>query len=135
MKTIEIDFEVWRELTNRRETEHHTYNDVIRELLGLEKTDKDQESETSDSGIPLIADGVIFPHDTEFRKFYKGQYYYGKIENGFLVVDGKKFLKPSPAAMHITKNLVNGWQFWECKLPGETNWIKINRLRKTKTYY
>jgi hypothetical protein len=31
---IEVDFEVFKELTNRRAAESVTYNDVIRDLLG-----------------------------------------------------------------------------------------------------
>ena len=33
--TIEIDFDVFKELTNRRKTENVSYNDVLRELLNL----------------------------------------------------------------------------------------------------
>ncbi len=35
MLQIDIDFEVFKQLTNRRPTEAVTYNDVIRELLKL----------------------------------------------------------------------------------------------------
>ena len=35
MATIEVDFEVFKELTVRRESESMTENDVIRLLLGL----------------------------------------------------------------------------------------------------
>lgn len=35
MMTIDIDFDVFKELTRRRSSEEVTYNDVIRELLGL----------------------------------------------------------------------------------------------------
>lgn len=35
MATIEVDFEVYKELTVRRESESMTENDVIRLLLGL----------------------------------------------------------------------------------------------------
>jgi hypothetical protein len=30
--------------------------------------------------------------------------------------------------MSITKNSVNGWKFWECKLPGKQHWQSINTL-------
>jgi hypothetical protein len=37
MVALDVDFEVFKALTNRRATESVTYNDVIRELLGLGK--------------------------------------------------------------------------------------------------
>ena len=38
MTTIEIDFDVFKELTIRRTTESVTYNDVLLELLGLDRS-------------------------------------------------------------------------------------------------
>ncbi len=35
MPSIDIDFDIYKELTSLRETEDVTYNDVIRELLEL----------------------------------------------------------------------------------------------------
>ena len=35
MPTIEIDFETFKHLTMRRNSEDHSYNEVVRELLGL----------------------------------------------------------------------------------------------------
>ena len=35
MARIDVDFEVFKELTVRRASESVTYNDVIRELLGF----------------------------------------------------------------------------------------------------
>jgi len=131
METIEIDFDVWKELTIRRKNENVTYNDVIRNLLGLKEKNNSRELNKSYTGIPFISEGVTFPHGTEFRKKYKGQYFFGEVENGFLVINGKKFSNPSPAAMYITQNQVNGWIFWECKFPGKLEWIKIRRLRKS----
>lgn len=127
MEKIEVDFDVWKELTLRRSNEFETYNDVLRTLLGLGK--KPELLENERMGIPLICDGVKFPHGTEFRKKYLGHIYTGKIENGYLVIGNQKFTNPSPAAMHITNNQVNGWIFWECKIPGKSDWIKINSLR------
>ena len=74
MATIEVDFEVFKELTVRRESESMTENDVIRLLLGLD----DQASETTagnetTGGNPWVCKGVAFPHGTEFRATYKGQ--------------------------------------------------------------
>ena len=130
MATIEVDFEVFKELTVRRESESMTENDVIRLLLGLD----DQASETTagnetTGGNPWVCKGVAFPHGTEFRATYKGQMYSGLVAKGALVVQGKRFTSPSSAAVSITGNPVNGWRFWECLLPGKKHWKVIAELR------
>jgi hypothetical protein len=131
MMNIEIDFDVFKELTNRRVTENTTYNDVLRQLLGL------NPSKTSISSPDLefpagawTTKGVTFPAGTEFRANYKGKTIVGKVEDGSLVVNGKSFDSPSAAAVSITSNMVNGWIFWECRLPGKTSWQLIKTLRK-----
>jgi hypothetical protein len=72
---------------------------------------------------------VVFPAGTQFRANYKGNNYYGVVQNATLVVNGKHYNSPSAAAVSITHNSVNGWIFWECKLPGEENWRIIKSLR------
>ncbi|HOX41758.1 MAG TPA: DUF4357 domain-containing protein, partial [bacterium] len=66
----------------------------------------------------------------EFRANYKGQTILAKVESGSLVLNGKRFDSPSAAAVSITGNMVNGWIFWECRLPGKTSWQTIKMLRK-----
>jgi hypothetical protein len=128
MQTIEIDFDVFKALTVRRPTETTTYNDVLRDLLGLgPRRSKTQPSTAGE--VPWVAKGVSFPHGTEFRATYKGRTYAGRVENGSLVVDGKEFTSPSAAAMEITVSPVNGWTFWECRRPGETRWQALKDLR------
>jgi len=131
MTTIEIDFDVFKELTNRRATESISYNDVLRQVLGLNPL---KPSALSPLKVPSegawATKGVIFPIGTDFRANYKGQTIFGKVESGSLVVNGKRFDSPSSAATSITGNMVNGWIFWECRLPGKTSWQKIKTLRK-----
>jgi len=134
MRTIEIDFDVFKALTGLRDTESVTYNDVIRKLLGLEsrcigKADSKPGNQSRPSVSDLQCKGVAFPAGTEFRAKYKGQMHYGKIEGGHLVVDGKLTKNPSKAASVITHNSVNGWKFWECRLPGEVSWRLIDGMR------
>lgn len=131
MMTIEIDFDVFKEITVRRKNEDTTPNDVLRELFGLELVQK-PITQKAKSGKDWVWKGVVFPHGTEFRtkSSYKGQMHYGRVDNGSLVINDKKFSSPSGAAMEITGNSVDGWYFWECKLPGKQNWQIINSLRK-----
>lgn len=78
-----------------------------------------------------VVKSVVFPSSTEFRANHKGQVYRATVGDGALVLsDGKEFSSPSSAARHITGTEVNGWNFWECKLPGESVWHIMKDLRK-----
>lgn len=131
MYTIEVDFEVFKELTVRRESESMTHNDVIRNLLKLGKTKPSTPPPSSAAQDDWIVKSVKFPAGTEFRARYKGQTYKAHVEDGLLSLNGKKFDSPSAAAISITNNAVNGWRFWECKLPGSHTWRIMESLRPT----
>ena len=131
MHTIDVDFDVFKQLTVRRETEDVTYNDVIRELLGLGKAKINSKSEINTSSPnDWVVKGVRFLSGTEFRATYKGQVRSGQIEGGTLVVNGESYDSPSAAAVAITGSPVNGWRFWECRLPGKSSWQFIESLRR-----
>lgn len=129
MYTIEIDFEVFKEITVRRSSEDVTPNDVLRQLLGLEKTQVNNPVDAT-PGRPWVTKGVTFPHGTEFRSTHKGQIYHAVVQDGALVCDAQRFSSPSAAAVAITGNAVNGWVFWECKMPGQQTWQLIKNYRK-----
>lgn len=128
---VDIDFEVFKELTALRESESITYNDVIRRLLHLEKVTPGgaPDAESADSG-PWRQKGVEFPLGTEFRARYKGNTIPGRVTASGLMVDGKLYDSPSAAAVAVTQSAVNGWRFWECRRPGDASWRKIDSLRK-----
>ncbi len=132
--SIDIDFDVWKAITNLRKTPEVAENDVLRELLGLSlaKSFKAQSDGAAQSsvGIPWVWKGVTFPHGTEFRVEYGGRKYYAKVEDGAIVYDGKRYKSPSPAAKAVTGNSVNGWTFWECRMPGKNAWVSLGKLRK-----
>jgi predicted CopG family antitoxin len=128
---IEIDFEVFKKLTAMRKSETETYNDVLRQLLGLSQSQRlEIAKESPAAAYTWTSKGVTFPASTEFRSTYRGQTIYGRVEAGALVVDGKRYNSPSAAAVAITGNPVNGWIFWECKLPGKSSWQIIKSLRR-----
>ena len=134
MTTIEIDFEVFKELTALRDNEETSYNDVIRRLLDLgTSTTYDEIAPLKSDGLAFVSKGVRFPHGTKFRKFYKGEEYRAEIIDGELIYEGKSYSSPSKAAMAVTHNSVNGWIFWECQMPGKSNWIVISSLRQHKS--
>lgn len=129
MPQIDIDFEVFKQLTNRRPTEAVTYNDVIRELLGLPTSSK-SEGPAINGSRPWIVSDTSFPAGSKFMADYKGKTYSGIAKDGKLELsDGHKFATPSAAAMHITGSNVNGWRFWRCKLPDAPQFVLIERLR------
>jgi len=133
MTTIEIDFDVFKALTAKRLNESVTYNEVLRDVLGLGKPKQSPQSALGDgiaSPGDWITKGVRFPSGTEFRATHKGHTHLGKVQNGALVLDGQRFSTPSSAAMSITKNSVNGWIFWECRFPNKTSWQLLTALRK-----
>jgi hypothetical protein len=130
MMNIEVDFDVFKALTLRRSTEDISYNDVLRELLELSPQKNPVSPEQVTGYGEWVTKGVHFPSGTEFRASYKGQTVYGKIESGGLVVDNKRFHSPSAAAVAITGHPVNGWTFWECRMPGKSSWQMIKSFRK-----
>lgn len=137
MRTIEVDFDVYKALTLRRPTESVTENDVLRELLGLPRTgagtshSAQMPTAISPSVEPgaWVSKGVRFPHGTEFRAHFKGETYLARVEKGALVYNGQRYDSPSAAAMAITKGPVNGWTFWECRTPGQAAWRMIKTMR------
>ncbi len=143
MMTIEIDFDVYKALTARRGDETVSYNDVLRTLLGLSQPAAGlrrlfglggSKPETSSSTTSAITDwfykGILFPAGTSLRAKYKGQVHVARIDRSGIVVGGKRFTTPSDAARAVTGTNVNGWRFWQCRLPGEAGWRRLDALRQ-----
>ena len=122
---VEIDFEVYKALTNRRATESTTYNDVLRELLKLPPSKA--ESQMTIEGWTWK--GVTLPNGTELRAEYKGKMYSAKIDGGKWVQDGTQYSSPSAAAFAITESGINGWWFWSVKRPNDAAWVQLGKHR------
>lgn len=134
MQTINIDFEVFKALTVRRDAESVTYNDVLRDLLGLGESLAAPvvlaaSSANADKALGWTTKGVFFPIGTEFRARYDGVVHLGEVVVGGVKVGDKIASSPSRAARFVTHNSVNGWDFWECRLPGQSRWQSIKSLR------
>jgi hypothetical protein len=131
MPSIDIDFDVFKALTARRTSEDMTENDVLRQLFNLGK--RGSALTTSDSPVPddWVTKGVRLPSGTELRSTYKGKTYHARVHSGALVLQGQRFDSPSAAAMSITASAVNGWTFWEYKLPGQDRWQILKSLRRS----
>ena len=129
MPTIEIDFDVFKALTQRRPSEEVTENDVLRSLFGLPARNEVPPSKIPPSAGDWVVKGVRLPAGTELRAHYKGETYLARVEDGALSLNGQKFDSPSAAAMSITGNPVNGWIFWEYRRPGTAAWQMLKTLR------
>lgn len=128
MPTIEVDFDVFKALTARRSREDVTENDVLRELLRLPAVEVISRRQRPAPG-DWVPKGVRVPAGTELRAHYKGQLHMAEVSSGALVLNGKRFDSPSAAAMSITRHPVNGWTFWEVRLPGQGKWSRLKDLR------
>ena len=126
---IHVDFEVFKAITARRPTEGVTENDVLRQLFGLPPAGETRADARHRAG-DWVTKGVRFPEGTEVRAKYKGEVHLAQVKDGALFVDGKRFDSPSSAAVSITGNPVNGWNFWEVRLPGRGEWKLMNAFRK-----
>lgn len=129
---IEIDFEVYKELTSRRLNEDHSYNDVLRDMLDLSAA-LYCTVRVSDGGgkAGRVIGGRFLPSGTNLRARYKSQAYTASIIGNELVSeDGKKYRTASAAAKAITNTNVNGLGFWEVKRPHDTDWRMIKALPK-----
>jgi hypothetical protein len=131
MPSIEVDFDVFKALTALRPSEEVSDNEVLRELLKLPPKSPAAVSSADPTPGEWVTKGVRFPAGTQFRAKYKGQMYLARVEGGALAFNGKLFDTPSKAAMAITTTPVNGWTFWECRLPGKSTWQMIKTLRSS----
>ena len=128
---IDIDFDVFKALTARRESEAHTYNAVLRAILLLphrgELDPIDRVEAAARSG--RVVGGRFLPSDTRLRAVYKGRQYLASIIGNEIVVEGgQKFRTASAAAKHVTSTNVNGLTFWEVKRPTDAGWRTIKSL-------
>jgi predicted CopG family antitoxin len=140
MQQIDIDFEVYKALTALRESEYHTYNEILRDLLRLKKTTSRKLTEAL-SGVVnsvgpqgqngLVIGGRFLPHGTMLQAKYKGTLYSSIIEDGeWHGPFSTKHKSASSAAKAVTGTNVNGLNFWNAKRPMDNSWQKLSTLPK-----
>lgn len=133
MPTIEVDFDVYKAIIARRPAEDVSNNDVLRQLFHLGPAAPAQEKAVRPDAGDWIIKGVRLPVGTELRATHKGKVYLARVAGGALLLDGSSFGSVSAAAMEITGNPVNGWKFWDVRLPGQSAWRSLDGLRKRDT--
>lgn len=142
---IEIDFEVFKALTARLESEADTYNEAVRRLLNLPASEVSPSfGEVDTPGLPAVLPGglggqtkgvwfsnVFFPDGTAFRATYKGRTHRAVIRDSKWMDEfGLQRSSPSDAASAISHTNVNGWRFWFARRPYDEDWIRMDALRQ-----
>lgn len=131
MREIDIDFDVFKELTARLENETDNYNAVLRRTLKLTTSAPAKAAPARPLGRPWVSKGVSFDHETEFRANYKGQMYSARVNDGRLMISERGASSSlSHAARLVTNTSVDGWIFWEVKRPTDPRWRRAGELRK-----
>lgn len=140
LSMIEIDFEIHKLI----EAERHGFDEppylALRRLLNLPEPKREAApaEPQSTTGRPWREGPVELPHGTLARMEYdRGrQVYEGQFLDGELVVGGQSFPSLSAAAAALAQTRkgqntqLNGWLYWQAKLPGESRWRKLDDLRK-----
>lgn len=137
-RNIEIDFDVHKLIELERRSFDDPPNAALRRLLGLPEK-KEQEDLAKPVGRAWSSEGAVLPHGTRVRMTYGHQPIEGEIIDSKWVCNGRTFDTPSAAAsaVVVTKDGVtttlNGWNYWEAKLPSSAEWVPIRNLRTTKS--
>ena len=128
MESIKTDSDLHDEISSQQFSKKMSYRMVSEPSFKMDRIHP-KGSQNTIGDVSWVVDGVAFPNGTEFRCKYKGYCYYAQVCDGALMINGKKFLSPSAAAVTITRNAVDGWLFWDCKLPGDSSWVNIYALK------
>lgn len=146
---IEIDFDVYKELTLLRESEEDSYSDVLRRLLTIADVSAPSgapddrlslkptnilailKNQKTPAGPGAWMNNVFLPDGTKFRATYKGKTFRAEIK-GEQWVDDQGIVRQSPseAAGAISGTNVNGWRFWYAMRPYDSDWLRLDELRK-----
>lgn len=143
MRSIDIDFDVHKRIELARRGFSETPNEVLRRLLGID-TSPTTGSDTGQAaaegldggGRAWVGKGVSLPHGTALRMDYNGRRHEGAIVDGEWLVEGQRFASPSAAASGTartrsgTRPTLDGWIYWEVRLPESPGWIGLKDLRR-----
>lgn len=148
-RTIDIDFEVHKAIELERRSFAETPNAVLRRVLGIDPAELKQAKappSVSAAAIPSAdayasegrpwvgkgkSTGLVLPHGTELRMDYNGQRFTGRVDNGSLVIEGRRFSSPSGAADELCrtkdgrKTSLNGKELIHVRIPGEGEYVLL----------
>jgi len=136
MRSIAIDVDVHKTIEAERLSFDETENDVLRRILKISTPKRVGPAIVEPDGRSWSSKGVTLPHGTMVRMEYNGVEHNGAIVDGAWECGGSRFAGPSPAAAAVATTKaggtpsLNGWIYWQAKLPGQSNWIAISKMRK-----
>lgn len=136
-RSIEIDFDIHKLIETERQNFEESPNDVLRRLLNLpaSKLEKSVTISKHTDQLNWRDKDTVLPHGTEIQMTYNGRTWHGKIIGGKWIIGNQQFESPSGAASGIalTKEgkttRLDGWKYWDVKLPGEVSWKRLESLR------
>jgi hypothetical protein len=121
MRTIRISEQTYKEIAKRGKF-GETPNDFLERVFKITKTKRKNNRRV-----------LLPPDNTECRFKRNGEYVFGQIKNGKLILPIGSYSAFSTAAKALTGTNLNGWLYWEIKLPKENQWILANSWRRMKT--
>ena len=137
-RTVDIDLDVHKIIEAERRDFSETPNSVLRRLLNLPTaTEELPDPQIVEGGRAWSGEGVTLPHGTALKMTYNGLRYDGKIYDGKWKVEGRVFSSPSGSASGVAltksgkKTRLDGWSYWEVRVPGATQWSRLSDIRPT----
>jgi hypothetical protein len=137
---MDVSFDIHKRVEAERRSFDEPQHVALRRLLGLPEgqAPADDERGPAATGKPWRDGHVEVPHGSDARMSYgRGkQEFAGKFLDGKLVVDGRSFdtLSDAASSLAVTKYgdhpSLNGWNYWEVRFPGETEWRSMTRMRQ-----
>lgn len=140
-RTIDIDFEVHKRIELERQSFTETPNDVLCRLLGIALSEPVAVTVPQvGEGRPWVgkgkSTGLTLPHGSELQMDYNDQRFTGRVDNGSLVFERRRFASPSGAADSLCrtrdgrKTSLNGKELISVRLPGETKWVLLKTYER-----
>jgi len=133
MEKIDIDWDIHKLIeAERRGFDEPPYL-ALRRLLNL--PENENKPVIAETGDPWKEQRVTVPHGADARMIYRGKTYEGRFLNGQLHTGGRAFERLSPAAHFVAttksgkKPSLNGWNYWEVRFPGDTDWRSLKTMR------
>ena len=129
--TIEIDLELYKFIQSKLISFDEKPNDVLKRILKISdslETNRENSKSIPPSGFTYK--NVFFENGFEMRKITKGKIHTLIAQDGYFLLNGKKYTSPSSAGMSISNGAVNGWIYWEYKDEKSKLYRPIDYLRK-----
>ncbi len=136
--TIEIGLPVHKAIEAQRRSFEETHDDILMRLLDIGANDGlgvEGPAVDAAAGRPWVWKGVRLPHGTQLRMSYNGAEHHAEIRDGVWVLEEGVARSPSGAASLIArtrrgrKTHLDGWRYWQARLPGEALWTPIAALQ------